>query len=90
MSLQFQCPNIADFCDELGKKCPNDCSGAGMCLERNHCFCFAGGSGNDCGTSNGINFIQVTAGLDSPTAGAGRLGASLLGVMILVIGVILN
>lgn len=45
---EFVCPRISDFCTDWEKRCPMDCSGNGVCLKNNKCFCFPGYTGLDC------------------------------------------
>merc|ERR1711982_194340 len=44
------CPPVADFCHNMAKKCPYDCSGNGLCMENGTCQCLSGFSGKDCNT----------------------------------------
>ena len=42
------CPRFADFCTDFVSRCPLDCSGHGICLGGNRCYCFEGFTGTDC------------------------------------------
>lgn len=50
----IQCPNAADFCEELEQGCPEDCNNNGICMSNKRCMCFIGFSGPSCNTQSRI------------------------------------
>jgi leishmanolysin len=59
---KLQCPDIADFCGELSKKCPNDCNARGVCMGDGTCSCYEGWSQTDCSSAYVVNYTKITSG----------------------------
>ncbi len=57
----IQCPDTVDFCTELSRRCPNDCTAHGMCTKSGGCFCNAGWSGQDCSTQSTLDYSKITS-----------------------------
>lgn len=47
-NASFTCPDPAKFCSLYTRRCPNECSGNGICTINGKCFCMNGSTKEDC------------------------------------------
>lgn len=55
------CPDYRDFCGELSKSCPQDCSTRGLCLESKTCHCYSGWTGSTCSETANIDYNRIVS-----------------------------
>lgn len=96
----LMCPDYDDFCEFFDKRCPMDCYGHGICLEKvegtnitYECFCLDGYDGADCGTcpsclretSLFILCADTTPGATVPTCYSDIIGIISLSILTVIV-----